>query len=149
MSARRGRPKRLGATIALALAGALVCAFAPPPPQTLAEIPQTNFLAEGVAVTPKGALLVSGVRGSTILQLTSRGPQPWLKDQASGGLFGMAVDARRGRLWVAEAGGDKVPGCRRPATSGVLEVQLADGRILARHSAPIDGKRHWIGDLTL
>ena len=134
-----------------ALALILLCGFAPPtppaPPQTLAEIPRTDFLAEGVAVTPKGAILVSGVQGRTVLQLAGHGFKPWLKGQSTGGLFGMAVDARRGRLWVSETAGDQVPGSTGPRVTDVLEARLSDGRILARHMAPQNGKPHWIGDL--
>ena len=115
--------------------------------EPVAEIARPDFLAEGVAVTPKGAILVSGVQGRTILKLTADGAQPWLKGPATGGLFGMAVDARRNRLWVAQTGGDKIPGGSGPRTAGVLEVRLSDGRVLSRHPAPDDGKPHWIGDL--
>ncbi len=66
-----------------------------------------------------------------------------------GGLFGMAVDARRDRLWVSETAGDKVPGSAGPRVTDVLEVRLSDGRILTRHLAPENGKPHWIGDLVV
>lgn len=141
MSARR-------ASAALALI--LLAGFAPPlPAQPLAEIARTDFLAEGVAVTPKGAVLVSGVQGRTILRLTAHGAQPWLKGRAAGGLFGMAVDATHDRLWVAETGGDDVPGSSGPRTTDVLEVRLSDGAILSRHAPPADGKPHWIGDVVV
>lgn len=135
--------------LALVLAAGLLSAFAPPPARPLAEIPRTDFLAEGVAVTPKGVVLVSGVQARTILQLTPAGAKPWLKGRAAGGLFGMAVDAPHNRLWVAETGGDDVPGSSGPRITDVLEVRLADGAVLARHAPPTDGKPHWIGDVLL
>ncbi|HEY0437784.1 MAG TPA: hypothetical protein VGC92_14175 [Phenylobacterium sp.] len=149
MSARRASAAAL-----ILLAGALVGAFAPlarttAMPTPVAEIARTDFIAEGVAVVPRGLLLVSGVEGRTILRLTPMGAAPWLKGRAEGGLFGMAVDAAHDRLWVAETGGAKVPGGAGPAATGVLEVRLSDGRVLQRHPAPNDGKDHWIGDVAL
>jgi hypothetical protein len=144
MSARRA-----SAAVLILLAGALICAFSPATPTPVTEIARTDFIAEGVAVTPKGAILVSGVEGRTILKLTPKGAEPWLKGGAQGGLFGMASDPKRDRLWVAETGGGKVPGGTGPIVTGVLEVRLSDGRTLARHAAPADGKDHWIGDVAL
>src|SRR4051812_26489455 len=104
MSARTARAS--AATILFLLLGAALCAFAAPPPAHVVGQTPADFLAEGIAVTPKGAILVSGVQARTILRLTLHGAEPWLKGLATGGLFGMAVDARRDRLWVAETGGD-------------------------------------------
>jgi len=139
-------------TVLVGLAAALTCAFAPdtaaPPAKVLGEIPRTDFLAEGVAVTPKGAILLSGVRGRTILQLSADGRvRPWLKGEAEGGLFGLATDPARDRLWAAETGGEEVPGGAGPRITGVLEIRLSDGKILSFHPAPTDGRPHWIGDV--
>ena len=141
----------LGASASLAaLALILLCGFAAPaPPARLAEIGRTPFVAEGVAVTPKGAILVSGVEGRTVLLVGPRGAAPWLKRPAAGGLFGMSIDARHDRLWIAETGGADVPGGAGPHRTGVLEVRLSDGGAIAFRPAPEDGKPHWIGDLTV
>src|SRR5580704_7138295 len=90
------------AALALVL---LCCGAAAAAPAKLAEIDRTPFVAEGVAVTPSGAVLVSGVEGRTVVRLGPHGAVPWLKRRAAGGLFGMAIDARRGRVWIAETGG--------------------------------------------
>ena len=112
MSARRAS--------AAALACILLGGFAspgPPQPQRLAEIPRDDFLAEGVAIAPDGALLVSGVQGRTVLRVVDGRVRPWLKGRAKGGLFGMAVDARRDRLWIAETAGPAVPGSANPPST--------------------------------
>ena len=141
MSARRASP-----ALVLLL---LLCGFTAPPPKRLGEIPRADFLAEGVAIAPRGDVLVSGVQGRTVLRWTPRGVTPWLKGQAAGGLFGMAADARRDRLWISKTDGDDVPGGSGPGVTGVLEARLSDGIVLAHHAAPQDAKRHWIGDLVL
>jgi sugar lactone lactonase YvrE len=141
MSVRRAR---LSLLIFLLIAGSAQAAA-----QRQAEIPRLDFLAEGVAIAPHGLTLVSGVQGRTILRLRTGQAMPWLRGVASGGLFGMAVDAPRNRLWIAETGGDHVPGGSGAQHTGVLEVRLSDGNILADHAAPEDGKPHWIGDLVL
>jgi len=84
-----------------------------------------------------------------VLRLGPRGAVAWLKRPATGGLFGMAIDARRGRLWIAQTGGADVPGGSGPHATGVLEVRLSDGGAIAFHPAPEDGKPRWIGDLTV
>ena len=140
MSARR-------ASAALALI--LLCGFTAPPPERLGEIPRAGFLAEGVAITPRGDVLVSGVEGRTVLRWTRRGVTPWLRGKTLGGLFGMAADPRHNRLWISETDGDDVPGGSGPGVTGVLEARLSDGVVLAHHPAPQDSKRHWIGDLVL
>jgi len=143
------RASRVAAALLLLLLGAGAAAAAPTPAQVLGEIPRRDFLAEGIGIAPHGVILVSGVQGRTILKFTARGAAPWLRGRASGGLFGMAVDVRRDRLWVAETGGAGVPGSRGARTTDVLEVRLSDGRMLQRHAPPGDGKPHWIGDLLL
>ena len=135
---------RLSLLVFLLIAGSAQAAA-----QRQAELPRLDFLAEGVALAPGGLTLVSGVQGRTILQLRGGQAKPWLKGAAPGGLFGMAVDPGRDRLWVAETHGDHVPGSSGPQGTAVLEVRLSDGAILARHPAPEDGKPHWIGDLVL
>src|SRR4051812_41810274 len=102
MSAPRARFAGIAPALAALLAAGLTCAFAPLAPQTVAEIARPDFIAEALAVAPTGDLLVSGVGGRTILQLTPSGARAWLKGRAAGGLFGMATDVRRDRLWVAE-----------------------------------------------
>jgi hypothetical protein len=110
------------------------------------------FIAEGVASTRDGRVLVSGVAGRTIVEVERDRVRPWLRPgwfAPIGGLFGMAADPRRNRLWVTEAFGSVAPGQTGPVRSGLLEVELGSGRVLARHRLPPDGRARSLGDVTV
>lgn len=108
-----------------------------------------EFIGEGLAHDSSGWLLGT-VSGRTIVRLTQTGTRPYLRtDPETGAIFGLAVDARRGVLWAAEAWGDGVPGGAGPSKTGLLKVSLADGRILARVFLPDDGGKHQFGDLVV
>lgn len=111
------------------------------------------FVAEDVESAPGGRLLVSGVAGRTVLVQQGATFRPWLKPARfapMGGLFGMAADPARDRLWIAETDGSGVPGASGPRSTAIVEVQLSNGRVLARHAVSSDGKRdRWMGDVML
>lgn len=108
-----------------------------------------EMMGEGLANDGQGWLLGT-VAGRTIVRLTPDGTTPFLKaDADTGAIFGLAIDARRGVLWAAEARGDGVPGASGPARTGLLKVSVGDGTILARYPLPDDGARRQIGDLVL
>lgn len=113
-------------------------AAAEPPTTVLATDPRRDVLIEGVAATPDGHWLVSAVAGRTIFRIDDGKLTPFLKpDAATGAVFGLAVDAPRGVLWAAEAWGAGLPGGSGPKRTGLLEIALADGRVLDRY--PADG----------
>lgn len=108
-----------------------------------------TFIGEGLAHDGQGWLL-GVVSGRTIVRLTPTGTAPFLKaDAETGAIFGMAVDARRGVLWAAEAWGEGVPGGSGATRTGLLKVSLKDGRILARFILPDDGRKHQFGDVVV
>ncbi|PZQ58090.1 MAG: hypothetical protein DI570_18525 [Phenylobacterium zucineum] len=116
---------------------ATAASAAEPRATILATEPRRDVLIEGVAATPDGGWLVSAVAGKTIYRIETGRLVPFLKDDgATGALFGLAVDAARGRLWAAEAWGAGLPGGAGPKRTGLLEVALTDGHVLARHPAP-------------
>ena len=122
---------------------------APPPAVIISEAP---FIAEGVATDRGGQALVSGVVGRTIVRVDRGRARAWLRAghlAPVGALFGMAADPRRNRLWVAEAFGNGLPGQSGPSRTGLLEVELSSGRVLARHPAAKDGHKRTIGDVAL
>ncbi|ODT85900.1 hypothetical protein [Phenylobacterium sp. SCN 70-31] len=109
---------------------------AEPAVEVLAADERRDLLIEGVA-HHQGQWFVSAVAARTIFRIEDGRLAPFLQDDpATGGVFGLAVDARRGVLWAAEAWGDGVPGGSGGKRTGLLEISLADGRILARHPAP-------------
>lgn len=139
--------KRLA--LPLLLAAGLVRAA---PPADEAIVSSGPFIAEGVAIGPGDSLLVSGVHGRTVLVRRGDRFLPWLRPgrfAPVGGLFGMEVDARRNRLWIAEVGGADVPGGIGTRSNAILEVEWRSGKVLARHSLPADGRDRWLGDLAL
>lgn len=110
------------------------------------------FLAEGLAADGAGHLLVSGVVGRTVLRQDRGTFSEWLKpgkDEPVGGLFGMAADRKRDRLWIAETFGSDVPGGSGSRSTGLLEVRLSDGLVIARHRLQPDDRDRWIGDVAV
>lgn len=104
-------------------------------PTVLATL-KPGQIYEGLAFH-RGAWLVSSVTDHSILIVRDGKAAPFLKpDETTAGLFGMAVDAERGWLWVAEAAGPEIPGSAGPARTGLLKVDLKSGAILARYPAP-------------
>lgn len=68
-----------------------------------------------------------------------------------GGIYGLALDAARGRLWATTAAGPTCEGYD-PADSGrtaLLAYDLRAGKRLTRVELPRDGAKHVLGDLTL
>jgi hypothetical protein len=108
-----------------------------------------EFIGEGLAHDGEGWLL-STVSGRTIVRLDAQEATPFLEaDAATGAIFGMAADSKRGVLWAAEAWGADVPGGSGASKTGLLKVSLATGRILARFHLPGDGGKHQFGDVAL
>jgi len=67
------------------------------------------------------------------------------------GIYALAIDAARGRLWATTAAGPTFEHYD-PADSGrtaLLAYDLRTARRLARIELPRDGKRHVLGDMTL
>lgn len=140
--------KRIALPLLLLAAGLIGAA----PPTGEAIVSSAPFIAEGVATGPGDSLLVSGVHGRTVLIRRGDRFLPWLRPgrfAPIGGLFGMEVDARRNRLWIAEVGGVDVPGGSGVRSNAILEVEWRSGKLLARHVLPKDDRDRWLGDLAL
>lgn len=113
-------------------------------------VAQGPFVAEGLALSADHELLVSGVYARTVVEIHDGKPRGFLKAgkfAPVGGLFGMASDPARNRLWIAETSGPSVPGSSGARRTGVLEVELSSGKVLARHLAPASAEDHFIGDV--
>jgi hypothetical protein len=115
-------------------------------------VAQGPFVAEGLALSARGELLVSGVYAHTVVEFHDGKPRAFLKPgkfAPVGGLFGMGTDPQRNRLWIAETSGPGVPGSSGTRRTGVLEVELSSGKILSRYFADTSTEDHFIGDVTV
>lgn len=131
-----------------ALLLATPAAAAEPPVTVLAQDARRDLLIEGVA-HHQGRFFVSAVAARTIFRVEEGKLTPFLQaDPATGGVFGLAVDAPRGVLWAAEAWGAGLPGGAGDRRTGLLKVSLADGKILARYPAP-PGEAKQFGDVVV
>jgi hypothetical protein len=105
-------------------------------------IDERGIISEGIARDPKtGRFFVSSARSGVIYARDRRGRITKFAHDPDHGIFGMAVDANRRRLWAAASALPQGP-------AAVLEIDLDDGKVL--HSfAAADAKKHVFGDLTL
>lgn len=87
--------------------------------------------------------LIGDVIGRQILSVGESGkPEPFISDQAADrllGVFGLAVDATRGILWVSDAATPHASGIDRTelGRAGLVSYDLETGDFLARHDFPI------------
>ncbi|HYE44400.1 MAG TPA: tetratricopeptide repeat protein [Caulobacter sp.] len=115
------------------------------PVEVVAKLPAGTGINEGLVVH-SGGFLVSSVTGRGIVRVKGGATTPFFQpDEATGGLFGMALDG--GNLWVAEAAGPGIPGSSGPARTALLKIALNDGRLLARYPVAEDGGPHQLGDV--
>jgi hypothetical protein len=107
-------------------------------------------LIESLAHDSKtGTFYAGSILSGDVLKLDAKGgATPWLKsDPEAGhyGVFSMAIDAQRRKLWLGTAsvpmysGYDPTEGFGRTA---LVEVNLDTGKRIASHTVPFDGKPH-------
>lgn len=97
--------------------------------------------------------LVSQVagRGIVVLPAGTEEARPFLAEPLSLGALGMAIDAASNRLWlVASAAPPAVASGASPdAAAMLLAIDLADGRVAARHPFPPSERTRGPGDILL
>lgn len=97
--------------------------------------------------------LVSQVagRGIVVLPAGTEEARPFLAEPLSLGALGMAIDAASNRLWlVASAAPPAVASGASPdAAAMLLAIDLADGRVAARHPLPPSERTRGPGDILL
>lgn len=118
----------------------------------VASLPGDNIV-DGMVWDPGGRrFLLSGVRSKTIVALSPNGEaRAYLTSSAPvGAIMGLAIDAKRDRLWAASSGSMAVPELSEElrGTSELLEIRLGTGEILRRYKAQGDAKRAF-GDLAV
>ncbi len=112
-----------------------------------------SLLTEDVAWDARGRFLVSSIhrrkivavrRDGTVSDFALAGPDAW-------GIYALAIDRVRGRLWATTAAGPTCDGyvAADSGRTAVLAFELRSGRRLDRVELPRDGARHVLGDMTL
>ena len=122
--------------------------------QLVATMPERDLIAEDLAVdTGDGSRYVSSVHAAKVLRLDPGGG--WSDflmptELAAWGLYALAVDAARDRLWISSVAGAVSPPYRAAdrGRSAVLRVNLRS-RTVERRYELADGKEHALGDLAI
>lgn len=104
----------------------------------LFTLPEKDLLTEGIAYDPRSdAWYISAVRGRKIVRLGADGTtSDWLAGRDDvWGVFGMAIDSERRRLWAVTATLGQMRGFdpSAPKETALLEVDLDSAKTVARH----------------
>lgn len=113
-------------------------------------IDRLGMIPEGLAYDAKRRRwLISSVRNGTILAANADGEIQTLVD-VPWGVFGMAVDAKRGVLWATTAAVAQTEEFRAEdkGKAALLKIDLESGRILETLPAPADDAHHF-GDVAV
>lgn len=122
--------------------------------QQLTAMPAADLIAEDLAIDARdGARYVSSVHGGTVLRLDATGN--WsvafkAADLSAWGIYALALDAPRDRLWVGSVAGAVSPPYQ-PADAGrsaILRLDLR-GHALQRRYELHDGQPHAFADMAL
>lgn len=122
--------------------------------QQLADMPAADLIAEDLAIDPRdGTRYVSSVHGGTVLKLDVAGN--WsvafkAVDLSAWGIYALALDARRDRLWAGSVAGAVSPPYQ-PTDAGrsaILRLDLR-GHALQRRYQLQDQQPHAFGDMAL
>jgi hypothetical protein len=112
--------------------------------QPFASVPAERRLIEGVAFdSRRGRLFASSVVGRELLVLEG-GTWRAVAGIDAGSLFGMAVDVRHRRLWIASGALDQTPG-RESAFRGLIGLDLDTLRVARRIPVPDGGSPGDVG----
>lgn len=113
----------------------------------LARSPAEPLLLESVAFDAGGRLLVSSIHRAGVFRLSQAGAlERFSAEGATHGVFGMAADRERGRLWITTSNTeyDTIEGATGTA---LIRLSLADGSVQAVYALPGHGRR--LSDLAL
>lgn len=113
-------------------------------------VDRLGMIPEGLAYDAKRRRwLISSVRNGEILAVSADGEVNTLAD-LPWGVFGMAVDAKRGVLWATTAAVAQTEEFREEdkGKAALLKIDLASGEILETFPAP-EGAPHHFGDVAV
>ncbi len=119
-----------------------------------ATVAGAPFLAEGVAFDPSTKrFFVSSVDQRKIVALSPDGRQSQFANAPTSGLFGafgLAVDGKRQRLWVASSAVPHAqPRAEDRGANGVFSFALGDGHLLSTALLPKTDEERVIGDVAV
>jgi hypothetical protein len=120
-------------------------------PKDVFTLDEKGIIGEGLAFDAKrDRFFVSGVHARKIFTIDREGRASTFASNLDRGAFGMAVDAKRGVLWVATSSLPQVDGFREADrdTAALVKLDLKSGRVLAT-LRPDDKDKHLFGDVTL
>ncbi|PYQ27084.1 MAG: hypothetical protein DMF56_21215 [Acidobacteria bacterium] len=120
-------------------------------PKDVFTLDEQGIIGEGLAFDAKRErFFVSGVHARKIFAIDRDGHASTFASNLDRGAFGMAVDAKRGVLWVATSSLPQVDGFREADrdTAALVKLDLRSGRVLAT-LRPNDKEKHLFGDVTL
>lgn len=121
-----------------------------PPAEVFATLPVQDLLAEDLACDPDtGRWFVSSVHRREILVRTPAGAWRVFARGRLAGVLGLALDAKRRRLWACSAGLPQAEGlpAETRGRSELVGFDLDTGREVQR--VPLPGGGHALGDLAL
>lgn len=95
-------------------------------------------------------LLVSSIRDHTIYRIDDGRLVSWLQPAQPLGIYGLAIDEGRDRLWAASVGSPEsgVTEATDMGRTELLEIELSTGRIVAHHAPPAAARRNF-GDVAV
>jgi hypothetical protein len=114
-------------------------------------IAETGLITEGVGYDESNqTFYVSSVRKRKIIAVDKNGNARDFSSEADGiwGVYGIRVDAKRGRLWASTIASPFINGFKETdrGRSGIILYDLRSGKLLKKYLLPAGG-RHALGDL--
>lgn len=122
---------------------------------TLADTERSKgLIAEGLAWDPVDRVYYLGsVRKGSLLRVQPDGTVSDFSRPEDGlwGVFGLKIDAKRRHLWAATSALPELEGCKPEdkGRAGLVQYDLASGKLLRKVLLPADGAEHVLGDLEL
>lgn len=113
-----------------------------------------GLIAEGLAWDPvDGVYYLGSVRKGSLLRVQPDGTVSDFSRPEDGlwGVFGLKIDAKRRHLWAATSALLELEGCKPEdkGRAGLVQYDLASGKLLRKVLLPADGAEHVLGDLEL
>ena len=122
--------------------------------ETAFTVHEKGLVPEGLAYDPETKTFFLGsVYQQKIVAVNAAGEARDFSQESDAlwSVMGMKVDAKRRLLWGCTAGHLQMANAK-PGDDGktaVFKYDLTSGKLLKKYPVPDDGRKHWLGDLTL